>query len=171
VKVDDIDELSSSEFSCRLTSSEPIITERAMYFEYMSSIPGGHDTMGATSPAQEWYLAEGYTSGGFDTYVLLQNPHEEEASVRATFYTPDGEPLIRDYTIDPQSRYTIKVDEVEGLSSCEVSTMIETTNEVEIIAERSIYFTYKDKWGGGHNTMGVNEPSSSWYFAEGYAGY
>ena len=33
----------------------------------------GHDSIGVTSPASTWYLAEGCTAGGTETWVLIQN--------------------------------------------------------------------------------------------------
>ncbi|MEW6554170.1 MAG: hypothetical protein AB1384_07795, partial [Actinomycetota bacterium] len=40
-----------------------------------------HDSVGATAPAASWYLAEGSTAGGMETYVLVQNPGDTEARV------------------------------------------------------------------------------------------
>ncbi|MDD5448427.1 MAG: hypothetical protein PHO53_04600, partial [Actinomycetota bacterium] len=162
--------LSSATFSTLVSSDEPIVAERAMYFDY-HGIDGGHDTAGATSPSSAWYLAEGYTAEEFDSYILLMNPQEEKTKVKATFLRADGTTLTTYYHIGAKSRATIKVDDIPGFESCEFSTKLETTSSTGIIAERSIYFNYQGKWAGGHNTMGVNEPQKSWYFAEGYTGY
>ena len=170
VKVDDIEGLSQAMFSTKVSSSVPVIAERAMYFDYRGKT-GGHDSVGATSPSPTWYLAEGYTAEEFDTYILLQNTGGTTAKVKATYMLPWGETVIKTYDIDANSRYTIEVDKIGGLESTEVSTRLETTNNTEIIAERAIYFSYQGKWPGGHDTIGVNQPSDTWYFAEGYTGY
>jgi hypothetical protein len=34
-----------------------------------------HDSIGVTAPAPVWYLAEGSTEGGMETWVLVQNPN------------------------------------------------------------------------------------------------
>ena len=75
------------------------------------------------------------------------------------------------YRVGPDSRHTIEVDELPGLESTEVSAKIEAANNTGIVAERSMYFSYKGKWTGGHNTMGATRASPSRYFAEGYTGY
>jgi len=65
-----------------------IVCERAMY-------GGGGawatDSIGATAPAAEWYLAEGCTDGGMQTYVLVQNPTVADARVDLTFSTGTDE--------------------------------------------------------------------------------
>jgi len=38
-----------------------------------------------------WYLAEGATAGGFDTYVLVQNPNNHAVDVDIKFQTREGE--------------------------------------------------------------------------------
>ncbi|MBU4173685.1 MAG: hypothetical protein KKB90_09495 [Actinobacteria bacterium] len=170
VKADDIPELSSCEFSTKVSSNVPVIAERAMYFDYKGKA-GGHDSVGATSPSPTWYLAEGYTAGEFDTYVLMQNTGDTTATVEATYMLPWGDPVVETYDILPNSRYTVKLDDIPGLEATEVSTKLETTGGTGIIAERAIYFTYQGKWSGGHDAIGVTQPSATWYFAEGYTGY
>ncbi|MBU4489203.1 MAG: hypothetical protein KKE79_01035, partial [Actinobacteria bacterium] len=44
-----------------------------------------HDSIGVTEPNKTWYLAEGSTAGGFETWVLVQNPGTETATVDLTF--------------------------------------------------------------------------------------
>lgn len=118
-----------------------------------------------------WYLAEGYTAEGFDTYILVENPTGDEALIQATFMKPGGETVTKDYRLKSSSRFTIEADRIEGLSSTEFSTLIRSTNGTGIVCERAIYFSYRDKWSGGHDALGVNQPSATWYFAEGYTGY
>ncbi|MEW6554409.1 MAG: hypothetical protein AB1384_09000, partial [Actinomycetota bacterium] len=42
-----------------------VVCERAMYWNGRA---GGHDSVGVTSPAPVWYLAEGATAGEFETW-------------------------------------------------------------------------------------------------------
>jgi hypothetical protein len=171
--------LEDAGFSTALTSVNGVgfIAERAMYFDYGEdgiARNGGHDSVGVTSPADKWFFAEGYTGGRFDTWLLIQNPADRSSRVRLTFNTPGGESVRKYYNIKPHSRFTLKVDSVEGLSDTEVSTTVKSMNGVEVIAERAMYFVYSDgycAWDGGHDTAGVNSPSETWYFAEGYTGF
>ncbi|MBU1944394.1 MAG: hypothetical protein KKE36_12065 [Actinobacteria bacterium] len=170
VKVDDVPGMEAASFSTTLTSNVPVIAERAMYFDYEGKL-GGHDSVGATAPSATWHLAEGYTAEGFDTFVLLENPGETPATVKATYMKPSGAPIEKTYTLEAQSRFTVKVDDIPGLEATEVSTRLEATGGSEIVAERAVYFSYKGLWAGGHDAIGVTAPSASWYFAEGYTGY
>jgi len=60
---------------------------------------------------------------------------------------------------------------VEGLSDAEVSTKLTTDEDTPVVAERAVYFSYGSGWDGGHDTMAVPSPSTTWCFAEGYTGY
>ena len=117
-----------------------------MYFNYGGKA-GGHNAAGVTSPANEWYLAEGYTAGEFDTYVLVQNPGGEDASVTLEFQLPPGseaDPFELD--VPAGTRRTVHLDELPGLSATDVSTRV--TADKPVVAERAMYFDYAGKTGG-----------------------
>ena len=48
-----------------------VIAERSMYD---AGRTWGTCSIGAVAPATTWYLAEGSTGEGFETWVLVQNP-------------------------------------------------------------------------------------------------
>jgi hypothetical protein len=169
VKVDDIPGLEGCSFSTFVRGSAPVCCERAMYFDN-GGRAGGHDSIGTTSPSDTWFFAEGYTGESYDTWVLLQNPSDETVTVRATFMTPQGRPVERDYPVGPRSRFSISIDSIPGLGSTEVSTSLESADGAGFIAERAVYFVHKGIWPGGHETVGVKAPSRTWFFAEGYTG-
>jgi hypothetical protein len=104
---------------------------------------------------QLWYLAEGYTGGDFDTYVLVQNPGTEDASVTLEFQLPPGasaDPFK--FNLAAGTRQTIHLDELPGLASTDVSTKVTGTKPV--VVERATYFDYYGRDGGscslGYNT-------------------
>jgi len=177
IHADTIKGLENAGFSTTLSTSDGggFIAERAMYFVYNgTSINGGSDSAGVTAPSDAWYLAEGYTGGGFDEYVLIANPAEKAAHVEVTYNTPGGGSIKKSYAIEAHSRYTIQLDKIEGLTDAEVSTTVKSTNGVKVIAERAMYFVYTDGYSarnGGHDSTGATAPSSTWYFAEGYTGF
>ena len=163
VHVDEIPGLEAADVSTRVVSDLPVVAERAMYFNYRGR-GGGHCTIGASSLKPEWYLPEGYTGEEFDEYVLFLNPHNEAVAVRVVFMRPDGMRVERQITIAPHSRSTIHVDEVEGLQSTEVSTQVNSS--LPIVVELAEYFKYRGKCDG-NSSVGANQPSTAWYFAEG----
>ena len=69
-----------------------------MYFTY-NGITGGHDAVGTPSPGTQWFLAEGYTGGDFDTYVLVSNQNDEPADLSVRFMLNGGKFTDRTYTV------------------------------------------------------------------------
>ena len=118
---------------------------------------GGHASAAVSAPSTTWYLAEGYTGGDFDEWVLIQNPNSVAAYVTATFMLPDGSNVQTAYLIDPASRFSIHVDEIVPHSS--VSTKIEA--DFAVIAERAMYFNYHGI-SGGHSSPGAAAASDTW---------
>jgi hypothetical protein len=169
VRLDDVPGFAAAEVSTQVSSNTGVIAERAMYFN-ADGRTGGHDSVGVSEPANRWYLAEGYTGGQFDEYVLVMNPNNVPVKVKTTFMPSKGSQTSRVDLLQPHSRFTIHVDQQPGLDNAEVSTLVEGQNGATVIAERAMYFVYNGVWSDGHDAAGVSEPSTSWYFAEGYTG-
>jgi len=167
VSVDDV--MPYDEVSVAVASDQPLVAERAMYFSYKGSITGGHAATGVAAPGTKWYLAEGYTGPGFETWLLLANPGNQAATVRVSFMPESGDVVLKDYTVPALSRYTVPVNSVAGLSAGGISMLAESTNGVGIVAERSMYFNSEGRTDGSC-AQGVTSPQASWYFAEGYTG-
>ena len=68
-------------------SGGEVVCERAMYD---TDRTWGTCSIGATAPAATWYLAEGSTGEGFETWVLVQNPGDTAVTVDLTFMTSTG---------------------------------------------------------------------------------
>jgi hypothetical protein len=111
-----------------------------------------------------WYLAEGFTGAGFSTFILIQNPNGTDANVDVTYLLEGGSPINTQHLVPANSRYTIAAqDPLEvGLDQA-FSTVVSADQPV--IVERAMYFA-----NGGHNTIGVTSPTSTWHLAEGYTG-
>jgi hypothetical protein len=160
------DHLPDSEVAVFLESDLPVVAERAVYFDYFGKA-GGTCVLGVTNSSSTWYLAEGYTGEDFDEYILVGNPRDDTVRVKFSFLTREGfqKETFRD--LQPQSRYTLHVD--EHFESEEISMLVEETDGKGIVVERAMYFDYHGR-RGGHAACGVPQPSSDWYFAEGYTG-
>ena len=96
-----------------------------------------HASIGATAPSTTWYLAEGATAGGFETWVLVQNPGAQPARVTLTYHTDGGEVSGPTLNLGPTSRQSVNV----GLQvqSYDISTEVESDQPV--IAERAMYLS------------------------------
>ncbi len=120
------------------------------------------------SVESSFYFAEGYTGDGFEEYLCLLNRESSRAIAQVTYLYADGsQPFTVDYRLPGDSRTTVNVN-VEAGRGKDVSIKLESDGMV--LAERPIYFDYQGKWDGGHDVIGAAEPSTSWYFAEGYTG-
>ena len=152
------------------TNDVPIVAERTMYFNYGGKWTGGHAVVGALGPADAWYFAEGTCRPNFDTYITLQNPGENTSSVKLTYLKGDGTTKEQTISVSANSRATVIPRDSLGTgddAAHDFSTKVETTNDVPIVAERSMYFNYGGKWTGGHCVVGAFTPAKAWFFAEG----
>lgn len=150
--------LPDAEVSTRIDADLPVIAERAMYFNGKKA---GHDSVGVNSPSNKWYLAEGYTGGNFDEWVLIQNPGDAPANVGVQFQTQEGGTVNRSYGIEPHARFTIHADDI--LPDAQVSTYLESDQPV--VVERAQYL---NDMRSGTCSIGARSTSHTWYFAEGY---
>lgn len=144
----------------------PIIAERSMYFNYAGKWTGGHCCMGAISDGLDWYFAEGNTYNNFDQYISILNFNEQDAKVTITYMPKTGKNTQQSLDVPKKSRQTVVVRDFVGADE-EVSCLVQSTNSVGIIAERPMYFNYKEKWAGGHVVMGARGVCAEWFFAEG----
>lgn len=154
-----------------------VIVERPMYFSGnpgVTPLDGGHDSVAAPKPSNEWYFAEGYTGPGFVEYLTILNPSgEAAATVQATYAFTSGAPLVKNYVVKPGQRMTINAASEVG-SGRDVSTKFAVLSGPPVVAERPMYFGADPVLGtaafGGHVTLGATSPSNTWLFAEGYTG-
>ncbi len=155
------EDIGKKDASIRVHSNMPVIPERAVYH---NNRRGGHASIGTTTPSNNYFLAEGCTDHGFETYVLIQNPNDTATEVNVTYMTgggPKSDPN-NPYMVGPDSRETILVN--EALEPGDFSTHVHGSNP--IIAERAMY------WDNGtgeacHNSIGMREPHTVFYFPDG----
>lgn len=71
----------------------------------------GTCSMGAAAHANKWYLAEGATHSGFDTWLLLYNPGDVDTTAAVCAMTSGGEQEIDEVRVAARRRVTVKVDD------------------------------------------------------------
>jgi len=148
--------------SIKVAADVPVIPERATY---KGQKRAGSDSIGATAPGMDWYLAEGTTAWGFTTYLLVQNPGTTDAQVKVDCQAPQGPKTLTSFTVPATSRKTIDVN--AQLVSTDVSFHVH--GSVPIVAERSMY------WDTGigpacHDTIGLPALHRRFYLPDGDAG-
>lgn len=152
VHLDTLSGLAATDVSTKVSSTQPVVAERAMYFNYHGK-DDGSDSIGVTAPGKTWYMAEGYTGGDFKTYVLVQNPGTTDATVTMDFQLPSPNTApSKTYTVKPGTRMTVLLNDLEGLSGTDVSTKV--SSNVPVVVERSMYFNYYGK-NGGSDCVGI----------------
>jgi hypothetical protein len=132
---------------------------------------------------KRWLFAEGSTNAsfGFEEEILVGNPNQVPATLTLRFLKQDGGVAeFPGIVVPPLSRSGLNV---RGFVGNEAGVALEILSDVDVVAERSMYwggglFNFGPGYNpgaitdmrGGHNVMGVNEPRTSWSFAEGVAG-
>jgi hypothetical protein len=128
------DYVTSWQVSTQVQSDKPVVAERAMYDVART---WGHDSIGVTGTAMKWYLPEGATAGGFETFVLIQNPGATNVTLDLTFNTSTGpQPGPQGFVLAPHSRITFYVNDF--VTDFNVSTEVDATGG-GVICERAMY--------------------------------
>lgn len=155
LRVNDV--IAGEDVSAKVESSGEIICERSMY---LLGRLEGTDSIGVEAPSKSWYFSEGATAYGYETFLLLMNPTDKNATAWVTYMTPEGPVERKAVKLAANTRYTVNVS--DDLPASEMSIMV--LSDQRIIAERSMYW---DERRGAHDSIGVNCPAGEWFLAEG----
>jgi lysophospholipase L1-like esterase len=128
----------------------------------------------------KWYLAEGATglSADFVEDILIGNPSNQDARVRITWLLSlaGTEPPPPDFvgthelTVKASSRTSVRVNALPGLSTAQVSAIVESLDGVDLVVERTMAWPSTTR-RGAHNSGGVVSPATRWFLAEGATGF
>jgi hypothetical protein len=123
-------------------------------------------TQAATSPAVTYtlLLAEGATSGFFDTRLALLNPGSVGTVATLTFSRTDGSQVTSLVAVPARSRVTVDPKSIDGLASAEFSTAI--TADQLLVADRTMSWDAQSGYGA-HAETAAAAASPAWYLAEG----
>jgi len=156
-------DIGAKDASIKVTANVPVIPERAMY---RNNKREGHDSVGTTTPAADYYLAEGSTAWGFTTYLLIQNPASGATDVTVTYMTPSGKKSQPSFSLPGNSRKTIKVNDVAGMANTDFSTSVH--GSAPIIAERAMYWGADTPLGEAcHDSIGMDSAHITFYLPDG----
>jgi hypothetical protein len=163
--------LANCEFGATFASLDALgfIAERAMYLSKTGTpFLGGHASAGATAPSIRWMFAEGATGELFDEFILLANPNPVPARVRLTYLLQDARTFEHVVTVPASARFNGWVnyesfDDGASFPLADVahSTVVESLDNVGIIAERSMWWPGVG-WTEGHNSFGAIETGTAW---------
>jgi hypothetical protein len=114
-----------------------------------------------------YYFAEGATGSFFDLDLAIANPNATEANIILTFLQEGGAPpLTFPRVLSPQSRTTIRVDDLPGLEAqFGIGVLVTSVDNLPLAVDRLM--TWDDVAYGGHSARATNAPNTDWFFAEG----
>ena len=154
--------------SIKVTSDQPIVAERPMYFDF-NGLTGGHVVIGARDGARSVNLAEGHVNSAFFEYLTMLNPGVHDTLATVTFYpSAGGAATTVRLAVPAGTRQTLSVNAVLP-SGTSHSTNVAA--DQPLIVERPMYFDYLGRTGG-HDALAAadDQMSTSALFAEGYTG-
>lgn len=140
-----------------VTSDVPVIAQLTTYWNGGAA---STSTMGAPSAATTWYLAEGNTASwsGFETWITVQNPTSDPAEVHVQFIGDGVKQTGPTFTVAPVSQDVFNAADYFP-EHTHFATVV--TASSPILAVQSKRWESEQGYDG---TMGVNTPSSQWYF-------
>ncbi|MBU2690219.1 MAG: PQQ-like beta-propeller repeat protein [Candidatus Eisenbacteria bacterium] len=146
------DSLPNTDFSTRIHGSQPIIAERAMYWGSDSSLGEAcHGTIGIDAPHTVFYLPDGDTSNGCETWTLVQNPNDVDVDIEVRYYpSGGGYPITFTDTIEANSRKTYDMNDEVSSGRAAILVASQTSGR-PIMVERAMYWNSR---GAGASTIG-----------------
>jgi hypothetical protein len=158
IRVNDV--VPDMDLSTRVHGSQPIIAERAMYWDggggYGEAM---HDSIGMPAAHQTFYLPYGPNdwrpSYADSTFTLVQNPNPVPVNIHVKYLKPDGVDNVEfNDTLPANSRKTYTLSD-KMPASYDVSIVVSsTTAGRNIMVECATYFSIGGGYVGGTSTIG-----------------
>ncbi len=112
-----------------VTSDQPVMVERPVYFTGVNGVSGAYDVVGAPKSASDWLFAEGYTGSGFQEYLTIANPDPANtAAVTVTLKSASGATNATQLTLGPKSQVIWNVNAANNYSGSTPQVSAEVTS-------------------------------------------
>jgi len=153
--------------STKVASDKPIAASRSMSWDTpQKNRQAAHGSIGVNFLSNDWYLAEGSSKWGFQTMIVIENPTTSPARLVVTYMTDTGPIVMPSLTLPASS--TGALDPADAIGEKDYSTKVVCTSGNEIAVERTMMWIGKTAaYPEGHCSIGVTEPSKTWFLAEG----
>ncbi len=156
--------LKSTSVGMTVTSTQPIVAERAMWWPGPQMAPEwyeSHVVLGATQAGTKWAVASGAAGGALaeQTFVLVANQASVAGQVRVTVVLDDGRSLVQNLPIAATARMTLEIGaQFPEAANHAFSVIVESlgTSPVPIVVEGSRYGSPEGQiWGAGGSALGT----------------
>jgi len=141
--------MGNTDFSTQVHGSKPIIAERAMYCNNGTG-EACHDSIGMSQAHTSFYLPDGQTAGGYETWTLVQNPNASAVAVEVSYLKAGGGAEILTASIPANSRMTFNMADKVPSGRASIAVASKTPGK-KIMVERAMYWNNK---GAGTDTIG-----------------
>jgi hypothetical protein len=160
--------LADTAVSVSLSSTEPVIAERAMWWPSGRPWFEAHNSAGSTTTGTKWALGDGEVGvlpEDTATYILVANTSAAAATVRVTLLFETGLPVTKEFTVNPNSRFNVPVLSDEFPESAgyfrvprgtRFSAVVESlgASPARIVVERAMYWNAGGVlWAAGSNLL------------------
>jgi hypothetical protein len=155
--------LGAADFSTEVTcvQGKTIAVDRTMMWTGPGApSPEAHNSVGVTSPETTWYLPEGCSGYGFETWTLVENPNNESTDISLVYMIEGVGPKQINRVVPAHARATYSMLADIGQQNASV----EVGSSLPVVAERSMYRNNRRE---GSDSIGATEPATTFYLAEG----
>ena len=155
--------LAETAVSIALSSSQPVVVERAMWWPgpTAGSWREAHGSMGSTTAALRWGIAGGEVGGThrIETYVLVANTTGVATSVRAMVGFEDGSSAEKIFLVRATSRLTIDVGAEFPVAAGRRFGMLLESLASPVVVERAVYSSPGGTvWAAGGAALATSLP-------------
>ena len=173
VNVNEDPELADRDWSLSITSDTPLVAEKSMAWsgtvggDFMETM-GGTGTAGAPEALNECFLAEGSTAG-WKLWFIAMNPSTTVSATVTFHYLLEGAGQVQEtFVLPPESKRRVYVNDLLPFNN----VSLRATSDQPIVVERTMHWDasiggLQTQNIGGHSSMAVPSPETTWYFAEG----
>jgi hypothetical protein len=152
-------QLADAAMSMRITSSVPIIAERAMWWP-SPNWHEAHNSAGSVITSPRWAVAEGEVGGtrNLVTYVLIANTSATDATVMVSpFYEDLAIAAPKLFVVPANSRFNVDIaGEFAVSEGSKFSVLVEAQGGQELVVERAMYSNSRGViWAAGTNALGT----------------
>ncbi len=140
------------------SSGGNVVCERATYGQGRSWATA---SVGSASTSAAWYLPEGATDGGMETWILVQNPGDSGVEIALDFLTGTGTVAGPRETLPAGSRRSYNAG--YWAVTYDLSTVV-TSSGGNVVCERATYGQGRS-WATA--SVGSASTSAAWYLPEG----
>jgi hypothetical protein len=117
-----------------------------------------------------YFLAEGSTGYGFETYINIENPNAEDVNASVNFLLANGSVKSASVGLPKQSQTTVNPREYVG--DADFSTRVDCVQGKMIAVDRTMVWTGQGASAAeAHSSIGTTSPQKTWYLAEGSANW